>query len=151
MKRALRTTGLPPAMVRRPRRVPLSRLKGATPVSAAIWRVEPAKLRHLGNQGAGDPGSNAWNADQKILSLAPSWRAADGNVDVVVDLLELGLQGSQHAIHPLEGAPGGEHAPAIALSDHHLDECRRRAISSPSSRCCGSASSRTGGFTASAK
>ena len=65
--------------------------------------IEPTELRHLGQQGAGDLVADARYADQEFLGLAPGWSNAHGNVDVVVDLCELGLQGGQHAIDGLEG------------------------------------------------
>src|SRR4029077_17661232 len=59
--------------------------------------VEAAQFGQLGDQGPGDPGSNPGNADQEVLGFAPSRGSAHGDVDVVVDLLELGLQGCEHA------------------------------------------------------
>src|ERR1700733_14315044 len=84
--------------------------------------VEAAQFGQLGDQGTGDPGPNPWNTDQEVLGLAPGRGSAHGNVDVVVDLFELGLQGGEHAIDALQGAPHCEHAPAIALGADHLDE-----------------------------
>src|SRR5260370_6687079 len=52
MKRAVRTTGRPPPIERRPRIVPLSRLIGATPTRAAILRRGGgAGLRHFAIRG----------------------------------------------------------------------------------------------------
>ena len=84
--------------------------------------IEPTELGHLSEQGAGDLGSDTGHADQQVFSLPPGRGSAHGDVDVVVDLFELGLQGSEHAIDALEGPSGSEQAAAIAFGDHHLDE-----------------------------
>jgi hypothetical protein len=62
------TWARPPQMLRRPRIIPLSRLKGATPTKAAI---QFADLRQLGQDRGGEHGAHARDTAQEAVLLPP--------------------------------------------------------------------------------
>ena len=133
-----RTVGRPPAIVRWPRQGPLSRLSGATPTRAAIWR----RSRRPSS------GSSAISVRAMIgrcraprsagLGRAPGRRAADLAVDLVVELGERRLEGRERALDAV-------HAWRYALARRFLSMpiistiWRRRATSSARIRACSSA------------
>ena len=83
MYSAPRTTARPPQVVRRPRKVPLSRFKGATPTNAAIWwRV---KLLSSGSSAISVRlrTAHARQTLEQVVPLAPNRR----RLDVLAQLL----------------------------------------------------------------
>src|SRR5712672_3174536 len=93
IKSAVRTVGRPPAMERRPRIVPLSRLIGATPTRAAILRR--SRRPSSGNSAIRvrrvafpTPGTLA----SRSASACQAGALADRSVDVVLEFGEFGLQ-----------------------------------------------------------
>ena len=72
MEQTARTRPRPPHTSRLPRRVPLSRLSGATSTSAAICvRPERAHLRHRGQQGDGHHRPHPRRAAPPVLVRPP--------------------------------------------------------------------------------
>ena len=93
MYRALRTLARPPRTMRRPRKVPLSRLTGATPTRLAISApIEGAEFGQLGDQGAGRGLADARDRGEQVLDGAPGGAGAHGVVEIGLDLAQLLLQ-----------------------------------------------------------
>src|SRR3712207_2250771 len=85
---AARTLARPPITMRRPRRVPLSRLTGAMPARLAMRRrsrVPSSGLiapRSTGDQRAGGGLADAGHGGEQVLARAPGRRGAHGVVEV---------------------------------------------------------------------
>jgi hypothetical protein len=74
---------------------PLARLAGErcqTGQGRHLAAVERAELGQLGDERAGDRRADAGHGGQEILLLAPEGRAADGIVDLAIDVRQLLLQ-----------------------------------------------------------
>ena len=57
--------------------------------------IERSELRQLGEQRAGDGGSDSRHGGEQVFFLAPDRRAFDALVDVVVEAVEFALQSLQ--------------------------------------------------------
>ena len=111
-----RTPPLPPQMWRPPVRCPLSRLSGATPTRAAIWRRSSVpQFRQLPDQRGGDDRPDAGNrAQDRGLGLGDRI-AGDRLAQDLINLLDLLGQPVQMLLQPGPHAGWGRGA-AVALT-----------------------------------
>src|SRR5947209_8146693 len=85
MYNTVRTCARPPHIVRRPRRGPLSPLRGATPTKAAICcRVSVPQRGEFQQQRAGTHGPNALGTLQYIVVFPPQGAGPEHRLEVVV-------------------------------------------------------------------
>jgi hypothetical protein len=107
--------------MRRPRKVPLSRLIGATPTRAAA-PVEVAELGQLGDQRARGDRADARDRGQQVLGGAPHRRAPDGVVEVTLDPGESLVQPDKVGVEVALQAWVPSLAAAVALGADHLHD-----------------------------
>ena len=117
----VRMAGASPQMVRVPRRVPLSRVKGATPPRAASrWRLSVPNSGRSSSSGRAQTGPMPHTAEQ-LLALTPDRTRAQGGVQVVVERrealiepgavhLDIGLRRRRATEAVLFGGPHADHA-----------------------------------------
>ena len=84
--------------------------------------VEAPEFGQLGDQGAGGDVADTRDGGEQVLRLAPGRGAADGVVQIPVDVGELRGEGLERGLDgaPDEGGPGL--GAAIALHADHLDD-----------------------------
>ena len=114
MYRTARTRARPPQTVRLPRRVPLSRLKGATPTRAAVQR---AQLRQVGQEGERELLSNAGDGAQEVVLLPPHWTLAQSLPQPLVQVVQLPLKPCNVSLNAGTDGDGGGGAQAVLLRD----------------------------------
>ena len=87
-----------------------------------FFAVERAELRKFGDEGARGDRPHARNGGDEVLLFSPGRRAADGSVDLRVDLGQLLLERRDQAGDALFDALDLRAPLPIALGDDHLDD-----------------------------
>ena len=141
--------GASPQMVRVPRRVPLSRVKGATPPRAASrWRLSVPTLGGRAAAGGHRPGQCPAHGGQ-LLALTPDRTRAQGGVQVVVERREALIEpGARHLDIGLETA--WRATEAVLFGGPHADQWPPARQEARSSSVCVSGRGRGAGRMASA-
>jgi hypothetical protein len=87
-----------------------------------LFAVERAELRQFGDEGACGDRPNAGSGGDEVLLLAPSRGAADGSVNIRIDLGQFFLERRDEAGDALFDVPVLDAPLPIALGDDDLDD-----------------------------
>ena len=121
MYRAVRTSARPPMIMRRPRKAPLSRLRGDADQAGDLAPIEPAELGQLGNEQAGRGWADAGHRDQEVLGGAPGGAVADRVAEIGFDPGQLLVEPNQMGIDAADQLGVAQLAAPLALAADHLD------------------------------